>query len=61
MALHDTMADAIYKVHPSYRLRCTLCGRTEPLSKAQMATNLRHNWPKCHGYTMRLQEADDGT
>lgn len=32
-------------------LRCTVCGREEPLGN--VAGNFRDGWPKCHGYTMR--------
>lgn len=31
-------------------LRCTVCGRSEPMNNA--GPYLAHGWPKCHGYTM---------
>ena len=32
-------------------LRCTVCGREEPLGN--IAGNLRNGWPRCHDLTMR--------
>jgi hypothetical protein len=36
-------------------LRCTVCGRTATTS---FAGSLRDGWPKCCGYTMRLERTD---
>jgi hypothetical protein len=40
-------------------LKCTECGRED---RTNFSHSLRHGWPKCCGYTMRLErtEADIG-
>ena len=49
MGIHDVIADDLKDIGGI--LRCTVCLREEPLG--DVANNLRHGWPKCHGYTMR--------
>lgn len=36
-------------------LRCTECGRKETTN---FSHSLRNGWPKCCGYTMRLERTD---
>lgn len=36
-------------------LKCTVCGREDV---GNFSHNLRHGWPKCCGYTMRLERTD---
>jgi hypothetical protein len=36
-------------------LLCTVCGRE---SQTNFASSLREGWPKCCGYTMRLEHTD---
>jgi len=38
-------------------LRCLSCGRTEGTDARSSAGYLAHGWPKCCGYTMRLETA----
>lgn len=33
-------------------LRCSKCHREQPLGEADIASNLRHGWPRCCGETM---------
>lgn len=40
---------------PDSYLRCTVCGRE---STTGFAYSLREGWPKCCGYTMRLERTD---
>ena len=37
---------------PGYLVRCTVCGREEHTG----SNPLRDGWPKCCGYTMRLED-----
>ncbi len=47
-ALHDAIGADAQKL--GGLLRCTVCGREEPLGS--VGNKLANGWPKCHGYTM---------
>lgn len=40
------------EVSTSYKVRCTVCGREDWSGSSP----LRNGWPKCCGYTMRLED-----
>lgn len=49
--LHNAMAEAAgLKTATVY---CTVCGASQIVDGAEC---LRHGWPKCHGFTMSLDE-----
>lgn len=40
----------------SWQVRCLKCSATRAISEEEYAQYLRHGWPKCCGYTMRLEK-----
>lgn len=40
------------------QLRCIHCGQTQALSEADAIHYTKTGWPKCCGYTMRLEAVE---
>lgn len=47
--------DAASEIADGRRLRCTYCNQMTRLDASDAALYLRGGWPKCCGYTMRLE------
>jgi hypothetical protein len=53
--IHDRIAADVCK-GKTHRLHCLECGVIRAISQSEYADYLAHGWPKCCGYTMRLEE-----
>jgi hypothetical protein len=52
--LYEQIEEDLLKAS-EHQLRCTVCENSFPLAKGRCADFLANGWPKCCGYTMRLE------
>lgn len=53
--IHQKIADDVC-AGVQYSVKCLTCKTSREISSEEFAQYLAHGWPKCCGYTMRLEK-----